>query len=59
MTARLRVRYCLPNVAVAKLRTIDRGQTVQEMISFIGKMDRVINLMSTRSQSFRAFRKAE
>jgi hypothetical protein len=40
MTAKLRVRYRLPNAATATLRMIDRGQSVQEVISFIARLDR-------------------
>jgi hypothetical protein len=40
MGEKLRLRYSLPNAATAKLRLIDRGKTVQEVISFIAKVDR-------------------
>jgi hypothetical protein len=41
MTEKLRLKYRLPNAAKTKQRLIDRGQTVQEMISFIARMDGV------------------
>jgi hypothetical protein len=39
-TEKLRVKCRLPNAARIKQRMIDRGQTVQEVISFIARMDR-------------------
>jgi hypothetical protein len=39
MTEKLRLRYRLPNAVKTIQRLIDRRQTVQEVISFLARMD--------------------
>jgi hypothetical protein len=39
MTSKLRVKYKMSNAATGRLRMVNRGQTVQEVISFIGQIE--------------------
>jgi hypothetical protein len=39
MASKLRLKYVFPNTARGRFRTVARGQTVQQGISFITRMD--------------------